>query len=153
MLLHIGGEKISTTDASCDLHPRAHASTVGPFFPSPFSGRVRVGSASTTRCAREKGPTPALPGDGEGDRESLRARTRPVNKADFYVAAPRQPRSGVVEIGQALPAHVAARIAVKAWPHVSEIIGSVIMNVIAVRKALYRECAAGAAEPEAKNGE
>src|SRR6516225_4858469 len=86
-------------------------------------------------------------------RTLLASQTRTRNKAHLDIAAPRPPRGGVDEVGRALPAHVAERVAIKARPHIGEIVGAVIMHVVAVRIALDRQRAAGAAEQETQSGE
>src|SRR5262245_42700824 len=86
-------------------------------------------------------------------RTLLASQTRTRNKTHLDVDAPRPPRGGVNEVGQAVPAHIAERVAIKARPNIGEIVGAVIMNVVAVRIALDRQRAAGAAERETKSGE
>jgi hypothetical protein len=109
-------------------------------------------------------PRTRLPGRGCQDEVDLRndsnlgnddlgSPTRPRQETHLDIAAPRPPRSGIDEIGQALPAHIADRISIKARAHIGEVVGPVIVDVIAVRKALRGRRAAGSADHDAERGE
>src|SRR5271156_543907 len=72
--------------------------------------------------------------------------TRPGKEPHFDIAAPRPPGGGVDDIREAISARSADGIAIKPRPHIGEVVGPVVMRVVAVRKALGRKCRACAAK-------